>query len=214
MEVLGSLKAGRLAIKCYSCGRQSHKRVELKKRKKNYKVQQTGGSMKIEIWTDGSCHPNPGNGSWAFVLIHKGELLRECSGWEEGVTNNRMEYQAVIEAFRYLESEKVPYTELKVCSDSELLVKTINDWMHRWKSNGWRRASKTNRGTKYAPVANLDLVKELYEIKDTYEFDIEWVKGHSDLKWNEHCDQLCTKEFNSRGLKSFEQIREEKNLRI
>jgi ribonuclease HI len=164
--------------------------------------------MNLEIWTDGSCWPNPGNGAWAFVILSNDEVIVEKSGFCQNVTNNRMEYQALIEAFDYIKREKIWYERLKVYSDSNLLVQTITQWMERWKSNGWRRTV----GRSLKPIANLDLVKKLDQIKSEYDFDIKWVKGHADIKWNERCDQLCRLEFNNRGLKSFEELREEGKL--
>ncbi len=43
---------------------------------------------------------------------------------------------------------------MTVYSDSQLCVKTINEWAEAWEERGWRR--------KTGPIANLELVQELY----------------------------------------------------
>ncbi len=42
----------------------------------------------MNIWTDGSCYPNPGPGGWAWLNEETGES--DCGG-EHDTTNNRME---------------------------------------------------------------------------------------------------------------------------
>lgn len=163
--------------------------------------------MTLEIWTDGSAWPNPGRGSWAFVLIDDDTIVGEGSGFQEDVTNNRMEYMAVIEAFRFITNQKLDekYEEFTVFSDSNLLVQTFNIWMANWKRNGWQR--KTREGN--LPVKNLDLVKQLDAIKEYFSVGALWVKGHAGNKWNEHVDKMCRHEFKKRGFKSFEDLKEE-----
>ena len=51
----------------------------------------------VEIWTDGSCWPNPGPGGWGAVLFY-GKHKLEISGSEKESTNNRMELMAAIQA--------------------------------------------------------------------------------------------------------------------
>ena len=55
----------------------------------------------VEIYTDGACSPNPGNGGWGAILI-MGEYRRELSGAETETTNNRMELLAAIRALQAL----------------------------------------------------------------------------------------------------------------
>ena len=43
----------------------------------------------IEIYTDGSCLNNPGNGGWAGILMYNGNEKCIC-GAERNTTNNRM----------------------------------------------------------------------------------------------------------------------------
>ena len=53
----------------------------------------------IEIYTDGSCLTNPGNGGWAAIINDNGKI-KKISGSEKNTTNNRMELIATINALR------------------------------------------------------------------------------------------------------------------
>ena len=53
----------------------------------------------IEIYTDGSCLENPGNGGWAAIINDDGKI-EKISGSEKNTTNNRMELMAPIAAFK------------------------------------------------------------------------------------------------------------------
>lgn len=165
----------------------------------------------LHVWTDGGCWPNPGNGAWAFIIAKTtGEVIAEGSGFEEGVTNNRMEYTGPLKAFAKIRELGLDaqYDEFVIHSDSRLLCDTVNEWMEKWKANGWYRRSAKKR----LPIANLDLVQELDRQKLLLNYRMQWVKGHAGIFLNERCDQLCTAEFNKRGLKSFEQLRDEGKL--
>lgn len=137
-----------------------------------------------EIYTDGGCFPNPGRGSWAFVVVKNGLMIEEKTGTDENTTNNRMEYLAVINALKMAKLMGVPAV---VRSDSELLVNTYNLWMDNWARLGWKRPGKIKE------IKNLDLVQELFALKRTMQNGVvvKWVRGHNGNQWNEHCDELC-----------------------
>lgn len=133
------------------------------------------------IFTDGAARPNPGPGGWGVVKVRDGEILEEKFGHEEQTTNNRMELTALIEAFRMIGDDE----EVEVFSDSELCVKTINEWAAAWERRGWKR--------KDGPVKNLELVQELYALhKKKPKAKLKWVKAHNGWLWNEYADCLST----------------------
>ena len=71
----------------------------------------------VQIYTDGACSGNPGDGGWAAILKY-GDREKEISGFIKDTTNNQMELKAAIEALKCL---KEPcYVEL--FSDSAYLV--------------------------------------------------------------------------------------------
>ncbi len=68
--------------------------------------------MRIKIFTDGACIPNPGNGGWAAILIALNKAnqqlhYKELSGREAQTTNNRMELRAILEALKSLKRENL-----------------------------------------------------------------------------------------------------------
>jgi len=132
------------------------------------------------VFTDGSADPNPGPGGWGWVWVEKGEIQAQGHGREPDTTNNRMELRALIEAFKTIPEDR----ELVVYSDSELCVKTINEWAAGWERRGWKR--------KAGPVKNLDLVKELYALaRARPRARLRWIRAHEGSRWNEYADALA-----------------------
>jgi len=142
----------------------------------------------IIIYTDGGCSGNPGPGGWAFVVQEGNGKSITNSGGEPFTTNNKMELTAVIEALRFITNtnEKIPAIHL--FTDSQYVKQGITTWIHNWKRNGWRTASKS-------PVKN----KELWQALDALRVDLpiqwDWVKGHSGVELNELCDTLVRGEM-------------------
>lgn len=135
---------------------------------------------RVQLITDGACVGNPGPGGWAYILRY-GEHKREMSGAEAATTNNRMELRAAIEGMRAL---KEP-CEVEVVTDSEYLKNGITKWIHGWKRNGWKTASKK-------PVVNQDLWNELDAETSRHNIHWTWTKGHADHDDNNRCDELAT----------------------
>jgi ribonuclease HI len=133
------------------------------------------------VFTDGSAHPNPGPGGWGAVYVIGGEIIGQTYGSEPHTTNNRMELTALLHGF-----DLVPVgTPATVYSDSNLCVRIINEWARRWAANGWRR--------KGGPIANLDLVKAVYEkAHQRPELQVRWIRAHDGSRWNEYADALST----------------------
>lgn len=133
------------------------------------------------LFTDGFCEPNPGSGGWGAVKVIDGKIIAERSGRDPETTNNRMELMALIEGYKMLDKDEA----MAVYTDSQLCVNTITKWAKSWKRQGW------TRGKKREPVMNLDLVQELYELAQLRpKADLQWIKGHAGLRWNEYADAL------------------------
>ncbi len=132
---------------------------------------------KIEIFTDGSCLGNPGNGGWCAILRY-GEHEKILSGNEANTTNNRMELTAVIKA---LEALKEP-CEIELYSDSTYVLKGLNEWLENWIKKDFKK------------VKNVDLWKQYIEVSKPHKIHINWVKGHSGHTENEICDKIAKEE--------------------
>jgi len=130
----------------------------------------------LEIYTDGACSGNPGPGGWGVYIAGADE--RELFGGEPETTNNRMEMQAVIEALKATEGPVILYT------DSQYVKNGVTTWIHGWKRNGWKTASRK-------PVKNKDLWIEIDDLTSAREIDWRWIKGHAGHDGNERADELA-----------------------
>lgn len=133
----------------------------------------------IDIYTDGACSGNPGPGGWG-VLIISGESRKELFGGEPETTNNRMEMLAVIEALKATDAA----TPIRLFTDSQYVKNGINQWIHSWKRNGWKTASRK-------PVKNKDLWLDIDALTDGRQVEWHWVKGHDGHPENEKADELA-----------------------
>ncbi|MDR3302315.1 MAG: ribonuclease HI [Spirochaetaceae bacterium] len=146
-------------------------------------------STKIEIYTDGGCHGNPGPGGWAYLLCQAGgageqrSLLAEQWGAEQFTTNNQMELRAAIEALSALHALRLPLEAVGLWTDSEYVKNGITVWIQKWKKNGWRTANKQ-------PVKNAELWRRLDELAALFPLSWHWVRGHNGDPLNERCDEL------------------------
>ena len=136
-------------------------------------------TTKVEIFTDGACRFNPGPGGWAAIL-RAGTHEKEISGGELSTTNNRMEMMAAIEA---LKSLKGP-SHVILHTDSRYVMDGLNQWLPRWKKNGWKTADKK-------AVKNSDLWQALDKECTRHEIAWRWVRGHSGHVENERVDALA-----------------------
>lgn len=79
----------------------------------------------VEIYIDGAVKNNPGEGGIGIIIKKDGEILFKISKYIGNVTNNEAEYKALIEALKFANLKG--FREAKIYSDSELLVKQVND---------------------------------------------------------------------------------------
>jgi ribonuclease HI len=134
---------------------------------------------RIEIFTDGACSGNPGPGGWGAIL-RSGAHEKELFGGERLTTNNRMELMAAIKA---LEALKKP-SAVTLYTDSRYVMDGLQQWLPRWKANGWKTADKK-------AVKNDDLWKALDEAARRHEVEWRWVRGHDGHVENERADALA-----------------------
>ncbi len=139
---------------------------------------------RIEIYTDGSCDPNPGPGGWAAIILD-GKDKRILKGYSSESTNNRMELTAALEALRQVDSSK----PVKIYTDSQYLQKGVQEWLPNWKARNWKR--------KGGVLANVDLWKEISEEISRHKITWRWIKGHAGNPYNEQADRIALQEIHS-----------------
>lgn len=141
----------------------------------------------VEVYTDGACKGNPGDGGWG-VYLRYGETTKELCGGEHDTTNNRMELTAAIRA---LESLNRP-CRVKLFTDSTYVKNGVTEWMKNWKSNGWQTKNRK-------PVKNQELWQQLDLLSAKHQVEWAWVKAHVGIEGNEKADYLA-----NMGIKQLE----------
>lgn len=141
----------------------------------------------IEVYTDGSCIPNPGPGGWAYV-IKNGKYTRTGSGGSNDTTSNRMEMTAVIRALSTIKSKQ----KVVVYSDSKYVINGAKIWVHAWVKRNWI----TSKGTE---VKNADLWRKIYAIVTSRDVKFVHVKGHNGDEYNELCHEMALSEARKRN---------------
>ena len=123
----------------------------------------------VNIYTDGACRGNPGDGGWG-VLIEYENVSKEYFGGELNTTNNKMELKAAIEGLKALKEPCI----VNLTTDSKYVMQGITSWIDNWKKNK-------------------DLWVELDKYVAKHNVRWNWVKGHSGHQKNEIADALANK---------------------
>lgn len=137
----------------------------------------------IVIYTDGSCYKNPGPGGYAALIFDDDKEII-IKGFNPDTTNNQMELKAVIEALKAIRKNK----SIVLYSDSNYVVKGINEWLKDWKMRGWKTSSNKE-------VKNLKLWQELDKLINKKKIKFRKVKAHQGNEYNEKVDSLAKKEI-------------------
>ncbi|MCL0099930.1 MAG: ribonuclease HI [SAR202 cluster bacterium] len=146
---------------------------------------------RVDIFTDGSCKPNPGRGGYGVVLCFDGSYKEISCGYRK-TTNNRMEMMAAIEGLETLKQR----CNVTLHSDSKYLVDAIRErWVYKWQSRGWMR-------NNIERAENSDLWERLINVCARHDVDFQWVKGHAGDPLNERCDQLAGEAANGSYLET------------
>ena len=125
------------------------------------------------------------------VRVAAGWVERELAGGEAHTTNNRMELMAAICALMALTRS----CQVRLTTDSQYVMKGIQEWLPNWKKRGWKTASKE-------PVKNADLWQALDEQVNRHQVEWQWVRGHTGHPGNEKADQLANRGVEeARGMK-------------
>jgi ribonuclease HI len=91
-----------------------------------------------------------------------------------------MELLSVINGLKALEKP----CRVDIYSDSQYVIHGLRDWMDGWKKKGWKR-------TRSEPVKNVELWKELDELRQKHQLSYHWIRGHNEHPENERCDRMA-----------------------
>ena len=154
--------------------------------------------MTVELYTDGSCLGNPGDGGYAAIL-KMGEYEKIIKDYCPNTTNNIMELMAVIAGLSSLRKK----CDVVVYTDSKYVADAFNKgWLDNWMSNNWIKSDKK-------PVLNKELWQALVELVNTQtSVKFIWVKGHAENEYNNRCDEIARNEaLNHKNINTeFEEI--------
>ena len=131
---------------------------------------------KIKIYTDGACSGNPGPGAYAAILIYK-DKEKAISGFKGQTTNQEMELLAALSALKAI---KNPDIEINLYSDSKYVLDGMSSWMHNWAKKDWTK-----------DICHKALWQDIYKIYTGLKINCIWVKGHSNIFYNEKCDKIA-----------------------
>ena len=145
----------------------------------------------INVYTDGSCLGNPGNGGWAFLIEEKKDI-RYRAGFEKNTTNNQMELIAAIKALEFLNK----YNDITINTDSNYVKEGITSWIFNWKKNNWKTSTKKQ-------VKNRELWERLDNLCEKKNVSWCWVKSHNTSEFNNQVDELARKAAESLTESSF-----------
>jgi len=71
-------------------------------------------------------------------------------------TNQKAELTAIVRALQFVRKRKIPCQRISLSADSKYAVQGLNEWIPRWRQNGYRTA-------KNRAVVNADLFRSLDE---------------------------------------------------
>lgn len=136
------------------------------------------------IYCDGACSGNgtraDAPGGWGIVVIDPQGQIRLGRGGARGVTNNKMELTAAIEALA-----AVPRGEqVTLITDSQYVIKGCTEWRAGWV----KRGMKNSKGEE---VLNGDYWHRLWAVADERRVKFQWVRGHNGDPGNELADRLA-----------------------
>lgn len=142
----------------------------------------------IRIYTDGSYSVKTRRGCWSY-FIDFGEGLYDIGyGHVINPTSQRAELAAASNAIWSVENslgDRSKGMRIVVYSDSEYLVKGMNQWIANWKSNGWKLADGRD-------VKNKDIWEQLSSRCENLSIEWRWIKGHNGNAGNTIVDAISS----------------------
>jgi len=144
----------------------------------------------IDIYTDGSCHPQWRLGAWAaIIIIDSNEFV--LSGLAEDTTHQRMELTAVIEAVKHLKNLTPNYGKIHIHTDSQYVV-SLRERLTKLRKGNFKTA-------KGKPIWNSDLIQSLQKLLENIDLHFIKVNAHQKrTEWrnlNREVDKLARKKL-------------------
>ena len=168
----------------------------------------------FEVFSDGSTYNNfkdkskPSFASCGVVITYKENVIRKGSKFFDNQTISYAELKGAILVLDLLKKRIIdrhpdfilPPYNVKLYSDSQFVIKSINEWMPNWiaKCNDWRKDIWYNASGSV--VGQYELFRQIkQDYLDNEDWNIEFIhiKGHTNKtdfysRMNDLCDNLAT----------------------
>lgn len=147
----------------------------------------------IVVFTDGGSrnHGNVAGGhvkatdpaAWAYLIDYYGKQHSASAG-EYGVTNNKMEITALVQALQWLAANELNEKRIGIIADSRYVLNAIQKgWIKGWKKRGWKRST--------GELKNAELWQQLDQLLEKFpKIQYAWTKGHATNQGNVFVDEL------------------------
>lgn len=154
-------------------------------------IMSNDSSSDLVVFTDGSTYNNGKKsavGGAAIVWPNHESYNQHYD--VENPTNNICELYAVLKALEVADSiDSSKGKKLIIYTDSLLIVNTFNEWITKWKSNGFMTSSKK-------PIKNQGLIMQIDNLLKKRKTDIKHVKAHTGQTdyfsfYNDKADKLA-----------------------
>lgn len=143
------------------------------------------------IYCDGACSGNgtraDAPGGWGIVIIDPQGVVHLGRGGARGVTNNKMELTAAIEALTAIPKGE----QVTLITDSQYVIKGCTEWRAGWVKRGMKNS-------KGEAVLNGEYWHKLWALADERRVKFQWVRGHNGDPGNELADRLAVAGANLR----------------
>lgn len=151
----------------------------------------------MNVYTDGSCSPNPGKGGWGVWYsiplspsnksldggdsLDGDELIYILNGGELNTTNNRMEMRAVYEALKLCRKSCTSSSEgVIIHTDSRYVIGQIGENVIDGKITGWLKGKNLNDEKSTVKNREMWLLIVNFIRSHKLTFRLNWIKGHTD----------------------------------
>ncbi len=128
---------------------------------------------------------NPGGGGALIEVRVRGVIeRRDVYLSAPATTNNRMALAGATAVLDVLGGKGRRF-KVAMVSDSQYLVKGMNEWVRGWEARGWRR--------REGEIENLELWQALVAAARKHDPQGLWVRGHKGHPKNEYANDLAIK---------------------
>lgn len=141
--------------------------------------------IKVKIYTDGGCDPNPGKAGSGMAVYRNDALESLWYGcFNPAGTNNTAELNALNQAFILAQTESKLEHSVAIFCDSKYAIQCITQWAVGWQKKGWKKAG--------GEIKNLSLIQEMFERYQAIKSQVQvlHVNGHVGVEGNELADRM------------------------